>query len=85
MGFAGTLRAGCNHDHPDDGAVTEWIGENLAREVFVRRLDAERFCRMKIKIVVHEAEDGFWAEVPAIPGITVTPYQLPHSLRIATW
>ena len=25
--------------------------------------------RMKIKIVVHEAEEGgFWAEVPAIPG-----------------
>jgi len=24
---------------------------------------------MKIKIVVHEAEEGgFWAEVPAIPG-----------------
>ena len=23
---------------------------------------------MKIKIVMHEAEDGFWAEVPAIPG-----------------
>ena len=24
---------------------------------------------MKIKVVVHEAEeDGFWAEVPAIPG-----------------
>jgi len=25
--------------------------------------------RMKIKVVVHEAEEGgFWAEVPAIPG-----------------
>ena len=23
---------------------------------------------MKIQIVVHEEEDGFWAEVPAIPG-----------------
>ena len=29
----------------------------------------ERFQRMKIKVVVHEAEEGgFWAEVPAIPG-----------------
>jgi predicted RNase H-like HicB family nuclease len=25
--------------------------------------------RMKVKVVVHEAEEGgFWAEVPAIPG-----------------
>ena len=23
---------------------------------------------MKIKVIVHEAEEGFWAEVPAIPG-----------------
>ncbi len=23
---------------------------------------------MKLQIVVHEEEDGFWAEVPAIPG-----------------
>ena len=30
----------------------------------------ERICfGMKIKVVVHEAEEGgFWAEVPAIPG-----------------
>jgi predicted RNase H-like HicB family nuclease len=30
---------------------------------------AERSAAMKIKVVVHEAEEGgFWAEVPAIPG-----------------
>jgi predicted RNase H-like HicB family nuclease len=23
---------------------------------------------MKIKIIVHKEEDGYWAEVPAIPG-----------------
>lgn len=23
---------------------------------------------MKLKVVVHEAEGGYWAEVPAIPG-----------------
>lgn len=23
---------------------------------------------MKMKIVVHKAEEGYWAEVPAIPG-----------------
>ena len=28
---------------------------------------------MKIKVVVHEAEEGgFWAEVPAIPGCEAT-------------
>lgn len=26
-------------------------------------------CRMKLKVIVHEAEEGgYWAEVPAIPG-----------------
>jgi predicted RNase H-like HicB family nuclease len=25
---------------------------------------------MKIKVVIHDAEGGFWAEVPAIPGCT---------------
>jgi predicted RNase H-like HicB family nuclease len=26
-------------------------------------------CAMRVKVVVHEAEDGgFWAEVPALPG-----------------
>jgi predicted RNase H-like HicB family nuclease len=31
---------------------------------------SERICiSMKIKVVMHEAEEGgFWAEVPAIPG-----------------
>src|SRR5215831_1415129 len=33
------------------------------------RDNRDRTARMKIKIVVHEAEEGgFWAEVPAIPG-----------------
>jgi predicted RNase H-like HicB family nuclease len=32
-------------------------------------LPSGRRARVKIKVVVHEAEEGgFWAEVPAIPG-----------------
>lgn len=23
---------------------------------------------MKLKVVIHQAEEGYWAEVPAIPG-----------------
>ena len=45
---------------------------SLARlRATIRRaaLDALLEMGMKIKIVVHEAEEGgFWAEVPAIPG-----------------
>jgi predicted RNase H-like HicB family nuclease len=38
---------------------------NKRRFSFRRELDK----KMKIKVVVHEAEEGgFWAEVPAIPG-----------------
>lgn len=33
------------------------------------RQEPERSTRLKIKVVVHEAEEGgYWAEVPAIPG-----------------
>jgi predicted RNase H-like HicB family nuclease len=42
---------------------------------------------MKIKIVVHEAEEGgFWAEVPAIPGCASQGdniEELMHNLREA--
>jgi predicted RNase H-like HicB family nuclease len=42
---------------------------------------------MKIKIVVHEAEEGgFWAEVPAIPGCSTqgeTMEELLHNVREA--
>ena len=42
---------------------------------------------MKIKAVVHEAEEGgFWAEVPAIPGCATqgeTLEELTHNLREA--
>jgi predicted RNase H-like HicB family nuclease len=42
---------------------------------------------MKIKIVVHEAEEGgFWAEVPAIPGCASqgeTMEELLHNMREA--
>jgi predicted RNase H-like HicB family nuclease len=31
------------------------------------RIDSKKSI-VKIKIVVHEAEEGFWAEVPAFPG-----------------
>jgi predicted RNase H-like HicB family nuclease len=37
---------------------------------------------MKIKIVVHEAEEGgFWAEVPAIPGCTSQGETMDELLR----
>jgi predicted RNase H-like HicB family nuclease len=42
---------------------------------------------MKIKVVVHEAEEGgFWAEVPAIPGCATqdeTMDELPRNLHEA--
>lgn len=42
---------------------------------------------MKIKVVVHEAEEGgFWAEVPAIPGCAIqgeTMDELMHNLHEA--
>ena len=42
---------------------------------------------MKIKILVHEAEEGgFWAEVPAIPGCATQGEafeELLHSLSLA--
>lgn len=35
---------------------------------------------MKIKVVVHEAEEGgFWAEVPAIPGCAT---QARHGIQV---
>ena len=37
---------------------------------------------MKIKIVVHEAEEGgFWAEVPAIPGCATLGDSMEELLR----
>jgi predicted RNase H-like HicB family nuclease len=37
---------------------------------------------MKIKIVVHEAEEGgFWAEVPAIPGCVTQGDNMDELLR----
>ena len=37
---------------------------------------------MKIKIVVHEAEEGgFWAEVPAIPGCATQGDSMDELLR----
>ncbi len=45
------------------------------------------FANLKIKVVVHEAEEGgFWAEVPAIPGCATqgeTMEELLHNLREA--
>ena len=38
---------------------------------------------MKIKVVVHEAEEGgFWAEVPAIPGCATQGETMDELLRI---
>ncbi|MBV9289002.1 MAG: type II toxin-antitoxin system HicB family antitoxin [Hyphomicrobiales bacterium] len=37
---------------------------------------------MKIKVVVHEAEDGgYWAEVPAIPGCATQGENMEELLR----
>lgn len=37
---------------------------------------------MKIKVVVHEAEEGgYWAEVPAIPGCATQGDDFPELLR----
>jgi len=37
---------------------------------------------MKIKVVVHEAEEGgFWAEVPAIPGCATQAETMDELLR----
>jgi predicted RNase H-like HicB family nuclease len=37
---------------------------------------------MKIKVVVHEAEEGgFWAEVPAIPGCATQGESMEELLR----
>jgi HicB_like antitoxin of bacterial toxin-antitoxin system len=43
----------------------------------------ERICiGMKIKVVVHEAEEGgFWAEVPAIPGCTTQGETMDELMR----
>jgi predicted RNase H-like HicB family nuclease len=42
---------------------------------------------MKVKVVIHEAEEsGYWAEVPAIPGCATqgdTPSELLMNLREA--
>jgi predicted RNase H-like HicB family nuclease len=38
--------------------------------------------RMKIKVIVHEAEEGgFWAEVPAIPGCATQGETLDELLK----
>ena len=37
---------------------------------------------MKIKVVVHDAEEGgFWAEVPAIPGCATQGEDMPELMR----
>lgn len=45
------------------------LGLNLDRRIGHVRAAHRGSMGMKIKVVVHEAEEGgFWAEVPAIPG-----------------
>lgn len=37
---------------------------------------------MKIKVVVHDAEEGgFWAEVPALPGCATQGEDMPELMR----
>ncbi len=43
---------------------------------------AEKGRNMKIKVIVHEAEEGgFWAEVPAIPGCATQGETMDELLR----
>ena len=44
--------------------------------------DASRARAMKIKVVVHEADEGgFWAEVPALPGCATQGETMDELLR----
>jgi len=37
-------------------------------------IGGKRMNTMKLKVVVHPAEEGgFWAEVPALPGLSTRP------------
>jgi predicted RNase H-like HicB family nuclease len=45
-------------------------------------IDLSRSVKMKVKVVVHEAEEGgFWAEVPAIPGCATQGETMEELLR----
>jgi predicted RNase H-like HicB family nuclease len=40
---------------------------------------------MRLKVVVHESEDGgFWAEVPALPGCATQADSVPELMRRVT-
>jgi predicted RNase H-like HicB family nuclease len=56
----------------------------MLRRVLVssQRIFFETEVEMKIKVVVHEAEEGgFWAEVPAIPGCATQGESMEELLR----
>ena len=57
---------------------TAWVSQSIPRN---------KGSAMKIKVVVHEAEEGgYWAEVPAIPGCATqgeTIDELLHNLHEA--
>jgi predicted RNase H-like HicB family nuclease len=39
-------------------------------------------CVMKLKVIIHEAEEGgYWAEVPAIPGCMTQGQTLPELIE----
>jgi predicted RNase H-like HicB family nuclease len=60
-------------------------GDNAADPSFMLTLKGGRPSGkpdMKIKVVVHDAEEGgFWAEVPAIPGCTTQGETMDELLR----
>jgi predicted RNase H-like HicB family nuclease len=58
------------------------VDMNLSRR-WVKRLNEEGLgLAMKIKVVVHEAEEGgYWAEVPAIPGCATQGESMEELLR----
>jgi predicted RNase H-like HicB family nuclease len=59
------------------------FGEDIASPMWMRIFSyASRKPDMKIKVVVHDAEEGgFWAEVPAIPGCATEGETMEELLR----
>ena len=68
----GGLRAGREHrdiEFTERKSALPGAQSSPLRMTFIGATIGRRESFMKIKVVVHEAEEGgFWAEVPAIPG-----------------
>ncbi len=54
----------------------------FAHPILALDIGLDRSATVKIKVVVHEAEEGgFWAEVPAIPGCATQGETMDELLR----